>query len=237
MKRAATAVLAWLALSLPVEGTAEQAIEIATGEWPPYTSATAPGFGPHAVRVERVLAAAGYRVRFRFLPWDRAYAKTVAGEFAATMSWYRSEARLQELHFPEIPIGTAGFVVFYVKSRFPDGLRATGLKDLVDRELKVVGVKSYWYARELEALSARIEYVQEGRMVWRMLAAGRADVAIEAPEVARIDVESTLGPGRLDEFGTTAQIKSDPLYIAFTRKSAIGAELARAWDLYAAKVR
>jgi len=236
MKRLWTTLLAWLGLLLAVPASAEQVVEIATGEWPPYTSATAPGFGLHARRVERVLAAAGYRVRFRFLPWNRAYARTVAGEYPATFSWYRSRARVDELLFPETPIAVVGINAYYARSRFPNGLRAENLEDLAAQGLKFVGVESYWYARELKALSAEIEFVPEGRMVWRMLASGRADIAIEATEVAQADVERELGPGRLDRFGTIGAVKVDPLFIAFSRKSGIGAELMRAWDAYAGKI-
>ena len=231
-----TTLLAWLALLPAVPASAEQVVEIATGEWPPYTSATAPGFGLHAQRVERVLAAAGYRVQFRFLPWNRAYARTVVGEYPATFSWYRNGARVNELLFPETPIAVVGINAYYTRSRFPNGLRAESLEDLAAQGLKFVGVESYWYARELKALSAEVEFVPEGRMVWRMLESGRADIAIEATEVAQADVERELGPGRFDGFATTGAVKLDPLFIVFSRKSEIGAELMRAWDAYAGKV-
>lgn len=230
-------VLASLVLAGPGRAAAVEVVEIATGEWPPYTSASAPASGTHADRVARVLGAAGYQVRFHFLPWNRAYARTVAGDFAASLSWYGNEARRRELLFPENPIEVIGLHAYYRKSRFPGGLRAASLRDLVDRRLKFVGVRSYWYASELEAMAADVDYVPEGRMVWRMLDAGRADVAIEAAEVARRDIEETLGPGRLDEFATTGAVKVDPLYIAFSRANPLGAELMRAWDAHAATVR
>lgn len=236
MRRIPAIILAWLALAVPFRASAAEIVEIATGEWPPYSSASAPGFGIHARRVERVLNAAGYEVRFRFLPWNRAYIRTVAGEYAATFDWYRSGGRDEELLFPKHPIAEVGMAVYYLKSRFPDGLQVTRLEDLVDRKLKVVGVQSYWYSKQLETLSADLTYVPEGRMVWRILEAGRADVAIDAYEVARMDIESTLGPEHLADFGTTKPVKSDALYLAFTRKKPIGAELMRAWDAYAATV-
>lgn len=111
----------WLALSVFAPAQAQvqaqaQSLQLAIGDWPPYTSAT----DKDAKLLERVVSEAfkleGVEVRFSYSPWARAYMYAKSGESAGTFPWNRTPERERDLYFNSIPIMHDKSVFFHLKS-------------------------------------------------------------------------------------------------------------------------
>lgn len=72
---------------------AQETLVIAVGDWPPYLSDTLPHQGTAARIIREAFAVEGYRVRFEFLPWARAYKDTGAGKYDGTAVWLKTPER------------------------------------------------------------------------------------------------------------------------------------------------
>ncbi len=58
----------------------EQAeLKISVGDWPPYLASDLKHNGVIAHLISDLFADEGYRVKFEFLPWPRAYSSAAAG--------------------------------------------------------------------------------------------------------------------------------------------------------------
>lgn len=208
-------------------------VTIAVGEWKPFISQDLPGYGLHAHRVSEVLETAGFEIEYAFVPWTRGYEMTRSGRYAATLSWYRTDERAREMLFPEVPIEIRKSGVYYKKSRFPDGLTLASLDDVIESDLRVIGIQTYWYSQPLS--DADIDYHDTAKSVtaWRLLNAGRGDLYIEDIAVAEADIMAEFGEEALDDFAIAGIVREDPMYILFTKEDPIGETLRDAWDAHA----
>ena len=64
-------LLAFIVFTLPFPAAlrAEGPVRLVSGEWPPYVSASLPGFGPAAEIVREAFAATGHEVVIEFMPF------------------------------------------------------------------------------------------------------------------------------------------------------------------------
>jgi|TARA_R110002049_G_scaffold98717_2_gene240505 polar amino acid transport system substrate-binding protein len=103
-------------LLLSIDVTAET-VQVATGEFPPWTSESL----PHGGYINRVVSSAfelsGIEVKFHYLPWKRALEATKVGQFHASSFWGPNKNRQRDLYHSDI-IETDSFVFFHKKS-FP----------------------------------------------------------------------------------------------------------------------
>jgi polar amino acid transport system substrate-binding protein len=94
-------VLVLTLAALPA-GAASPTVALTTGpDYPPFTDPLAPG-GGQAVRVVRaVFARMGQEVRLDWLPWNRGYLLTLAGQYQATFPYLHSEERQREFLYSD----------------------------------------------------------------------------------------------------------------------------------------
>ncbi len=239
--------ITWAAVSVVAPGlsgavaqeagkTAETSVEkqpevlFAIGEWPPMITENAAGYGIHTKRVTEVFEALGYRVRYIFVPWRRAYEQTIAGEYAGTFSWIWTDERAAEAFYPRYPIANAHQKGFYRKDMFPAGLDIDEIADLGPLGLRPVGVASYWYEVEFRRQGIPVDIVTTSEAAWRFLDAGRADIYIEEEEVGLLDMARVLGEDALTRYEMTDPVQSDKMFILFSRKNPQGAVLRDAFD-------
>jgi len=226
-RRLILALAFWLAVAAPANA---ETVRLATGDWAPYAGADLPGGGRFVARVVESFESAGYEVEVSYVPWRRAYEMVRQGRMDVTVPWYKTEARKAEVAYPAKPVGVARTAAYYKKSRFPEGLTVTSLKDLVAQNLAVLGVNGYWYNPRLRELGAKLHVVPEATLAWRMLDLGRADVYMEGTHVARYEVPRVLGKGRLADFARAGIVNRRPLYPLFTSGTDRGRELRAIWD-------
>lgn len=203
-----------LLTSTPATG---ETIVLATGEWAPFIGETLPDYGLHSKIITRVFTQMGYEVKLDFMPWKRGYQLTKKGDYIATYTWSKTPDRAEEMFYPENELSLSKEVGFYKKSKFPGGLKISGLEDIKARSLKVVGIASYWYEKPLKDLGIKVHIVSTGDLAWKMLNGGRADILIENMDVGIAESQGYLGKGKNAEFGTTAPLKTQQMYVVFSR--------------------
>lgn len=113
-------VLFLLLLKSPQVYGTEVPVTIATGEYPPWVSESA----PHGGFVNHVIVEAFRRqnltVHFQFLPWKRAYKLAREGKFHATSFWADNQSTREkhaEHFYKSDAVMNARVVFFYLKKR------------------------------------------------------------------------------------------------------------------------
>ncbi|CAH9064667.1 hypothetical protein PSECIP111854_03508 [Pseudoalteromonas sp. CIP111854] len=77
---------------------------ISTGQWPPYMDQTRRDQGCVAKLINDAFAISNLKVRFIFMPWDRAYHQGLKQEFSGTAYWYYSEKRALDYIYTKTPV-------------------------------------------------------------------------------------------------------------------------------------
>ncbi|MEW7866673.1 substrate-binding periplasmic protein [Aeromonas diversa] len=152
-------------------------VRIAVGEWPPYVSAKLPQQGFLCELVKEAFKEVGVEASFHFFPWQRSYKLTLAGEYQATMPWFRSAEREQTFYFSQ-PLGRFTTRLFALADRPLPELGAL-------RGYRVGGTRSYYYGEKFASLQPGLE------MEWSMsdeqtlgkLLLGRTDVMVMDEQV------------------------------------------------------
>lgn len=229
---AALALLAALPLMAgnAAPAAAAEKLVFAAGEWSPFISESLEGYGPHSRRVTEIFSAMGYDVSFEFMPWKRTREETKSGNYVATFSWLKTAEREDQFHFPRHPIAEGRNVAFFLKDRFPQGIKAASLEDLVAQNLKFVGISAFWYEEELKRLGAQLHVVTKADIAWKFLEAGRADVFVEELDVGFNDMKDAVK--NPESFGQSSVVRNDPMYIMFSRAHSQGRELMEAYDAF-----
>lgn len=150
-------------------------IIVATGEWPPYTSASLPHHGYVNHVVGSAFAESGIKVQFVYLPWPRAYRQTQAGKYHATSYWYDGPKHEQAFLLGP-PLTREKVVFFRRQSDAP-----LHWQTLADFSQKIIGLtRSYTYTDSLWRYAAlhpqHISVVNSDAQNIQMLQRGRIDV-------------------------------------------------------------
>ncbi|MES0812501.1 transporter substrate-binding domain-containing protein [Roseibium sp. SCPC15] len=206
----------------------------AIGEWPPFISQKAPGFGLHSRKVTEVFRSKGHDVRFEFLPWRRSLELTKRGTLPATFSWSYVKTRTQDYLYPTTPIDTLKDVYFYPKHRFAEEVPPLTFKDIKQRGLTVVGIAGYWYQEPLEKIGVTFQSVATEEQAWTMLLHGRADLYIENDIVGQEHSRAILGD-EASGIGMSEPFRAEPLYILFSKNHPASARMLEIWDSHEAE--
>ncbi|WP_068408452.1 hypothetical protein [Labrenzia sp. OB1] len=224
----------FFALVLQSTAAKSETFTFAIGDWPPFTSRDAPGYGLHARKVTETFRAAGHDVHYEFFPWLRSLEMTRHGSMPATFSWIYKKERTEDFIYPETPIDLARYVYFYREDRFPDGLENLTFEEIKSRGLTVVGIPGYWYQAPLEKAGVLFQSVPQEKQAWNMLAHGRADLYIEIDRVGLAHSRAVL-TDESESIAMSEPIRIFPLYILFSKAHPEGARMKDIWDTYAAQ--
>jgi len=124
-----------------------ETVHIATGEYPPWTSASLPHGGYINHIVSSAFKESGINIELHYLPWKRALEATRIGKYHATSFWSESEERKKDFLHSDI-INDASFVFFYNKSNA--GFSWCTLGEL--SQYKIGATRGYTYTKEFWAL-------------------------------------------------------------------------------------
>lgn len=157
------------------------ALNISSGEWPPFLSESLPHKGVVAHLITDIFAQANIKVNFTFLPWPRAYHDTINDKYAATAVWMFEQQRAEDYFYSE-PVLNERFVFFYHKKRPFDWQNLNDLKGLL-----LGGGLAYSYGEEFDkALQAGLfdmSRVSTTEQNFKRLAMGRIDAFAEEKSV------------------------------------------------------
>lgn len=179
-------------------------LNIATGEYPPFTDSGAPDGGFVNASVTELARLAGYNVSFRYLPWKRALALTQQARFHATSYFAHSTER--DEHFIHVgPIVRSAIVLFRRADAEP--VEWSRLEDL--SHLRFGAVPGYTYNAEFWRLSENgtlnVELAQSDEANLRKLRAGRIDVFISNKRSGYEMIERVFGKAGREDFTTLAK--------------------------------
>ncbi|MGM0451523.1 MAG: substrate-binding periplasmic protein, partial [Pseudomonadota bacterium] len=150
-------VAAWAPWSWSDEGQDDEPVLLVTGEWPPFTSQDMDGSGYFTAVVTQVFERMDQPYEVRFMPWKRTMAMIEKGEAFATFP-YRITDQRQQKHTFSRAVTTSSGRLFYLDSRFPNGLQWQDYGDLKD--YKIGGTLGYWYEAEFRRADLDSEFVR-----------------------------------------------------------------------------
>ncbi|GLR11745.1 hypothetical protein GCM10007907_05350 [Chitinimonas prasina] len=192
--------LAWAACAAPgLMAVAEplRPVVMATGEWPPYTSASLPGNGLLCDLVEQAMARAGARPVWRFVSWPMVEKLVLEGQALAGLPYVRTQERAQRFDF-SVPLHAGRTMLFYRVGSHAQQGHPKSLAEL--SRYKLAGPRGYWWEAELNRMGAELLYTSDEAAAFKVLAAGRVDF-VPQDELVGLSVIAATLPGRGQEFG------------------------------------
>ncbi|MEH0022838.1 MAG: transporter substrate-binding domain-containing protein [Desulfobacter sp.] len=214
-----------------------ETLVFATGEWSPFIGEALPDYGLHSKILKDVFKEAGHEVEFEFMPWKRVYELTKKGDYIASFTWSKTQERQDQMLYPQNELSLSKEVGFYKKSKFPGGLSVSSLEDIKAQGLKVVGIASYWYEKPLKKMGIKVHIVSTGELAWKMLNGGRADIMIENIDVGKAESQSVLGAGKDAEFAMTDPLKTQQMYLIFSRIHPKSRDIMEQYDAAVSKLK
>ena len=173
MKHFHSLALAALLLLVSSPAPAQDAVPLATGEWPPYTSENAPEQGALTAVVRGILLRMGAEPGIRFYPWKRCYELVLRGEIWAAFPYSRTEERAKQVLFSD-PISYSDTALFHTGD--PPLPEYRTLDDL--KGLRVGGIDGYFYREALDKAGLDVQYCLDETSAFKMLLADRFDVVL-----------------------------------------------------------
>ncbi|MEE4010441.1 transporter substrate-binding domain-containing protein [Roseibium sp. FZY0029] len=171
-----------LILSIAPSSATTDTVKIAVGEWPPYFSENAEGYGTYAQVVTRAFELEGITVEYGFFPWKRALLQTQSGLWDASAGWGKTSEREPFFHFCDAVLAERE-LFFYAMDR---PVEAQSLQDLSGLSLGIIDGAAM--GEELEELvsSGQITVFHQSTLadLFKMLDVGRVDVVMGNEKVA-----------------------------------------------------
>ncbi len=149
-------------------------LQIATGELPPYSTASRPDNGIALSIVQEAFQTQGYDVHYIFLPWSRALAEAKVGKWDGTAYWGKKPVHEASFLISDSVL-TEQWVFIHRKELSFDWRT---LDDL--RPYRVAMVRDYTYTPALWAMAKsgelRVEHLSDDIAALKLLLLGRVDV-------------------------------------------------------------
>ena len=178
-----------LLLLLSVTSSALDALTplpMATGEWPPFVSASLPGQGSFVVTLRKALARKGYEPQLTFTSWSRAERMVASGAVFAAFPYIHNAARAADNRF-SAPVMYSHSVIFIRKE---DAARLPHMDRLDDvKGLRFASPRGYWYEDLLLKHGAQIVYSADEMSAFKSLVSGFADAVIQNEEVGQYIID------------------------------------------------
>jgi len=207
-------------------------IVFTTGEYPPYMSKKADGFGTVSKVITEACRRAKLICEYEFYPWKRAQLMVKHGKNVATFMWSKTKKRENEYIFSKYPVGYGVTTVFYKKSRFKDGVKFDNWIDL--KKYRIAAVRSYWYENIYKKLEINVHYINKSKQAWKLLEIDRIDVYVDNYPVGIWDAKQVV-PELMKDLGYTEleakDVEARYSYIMFSKKYKDSAWLKNKLDL------
>lgn len=236
MKKLCVILTLCLSLFFSTQSMGETVV-LATGEWAPFIGSALPDKGLHTKVLDKIFTKMGYEIQPEFMTWKRAYELTKTGKYVATYTWSKTPERETEIFYPKNELSISKEVAFYKKSRFPEGLTINNLDDIKKQNLKVVGIASYWYEKELKSKGIEIHLVPKAELAWKVLDKGRADLMIENVDVGSEEMKTALGDEKASDYATTSPLKTQTMYLLFSKNHPDSEKIMNEYDEAVSKLK
>lgn len=190
--------LIFIFMALSIVLNAQNTIKMATGEYEPYTSSEMSGGGFFTEIVTAACEEVNVKVEYDFYPWKRCEKLLETGGVFAIFPYVKTEEREKNFLFTDVVTHSTG-KFFYLKSKFPSGIKYTDLKDL--KKYTIGGTLGYWYEDLFKKNNLNVEYVSEDLLNIKKLEQGRIDLIVADELMGWRLIQSTF-KNKQNEFAT-----------------------------------
>jgi ABC-type amino acid transport substrate-binding protein len=104
------------------------------------------------------------------------YYSLEAGDVDIAFAFAKTEERLEKYVYSREAVSSFSDAVFFLKSKFPNGIHFTEYEDLVG--IKMLGDDPAWYAEGFKKAGVNTIWMMASSNKWKMLLLGRADALI-----------------------------------------------------------
>ncbi len=130
--------LVWMVWIGQVLAEETNVLPLATGEWPPYTSAKMEEYGIVTEITTLIIKEMGMTPKYHFVPWPRAEKMTKHGSVFAAFPYAITAERKHEFRFSDRIMINPDGRFFYMKPFFDEPINADSLADLKSYRLGVL---------------------------------------------------------------------------------------------------
>ena len=195
--------------------TNAETIEMATGEWIPFTSASMENYGNLTELVSVVIKEMGFKTTYRFYPWPRCYDSVEKGRLWAAFPYSYTQERAKEVMYSDAI--SCSKTVFFYYDRESDTTRVqfNRLEDL--KNYKIGGVSGYFYEMAFQKAGLTVDYVNKEAYGLEKLKLGRIDFMPLNELVGRHLIINNF-PNDADKFKTLPKpLSIEPLYLIVSK--------------------
>ena len=210
-------------------------INIATEEYPPYTSEKLPHFGIDAHIVTEVFRSVGIETIFQFMPGARAINAAKVGSVDASLPWAHRAEREISFFYPDPVIAVDDEFFFHnAELRFSWDSGKPDYKALAGKS--VAAIIGYDYGTDFQAAEKsgliNVVRVRNLESAFRMLDRDRVNLVISKERVAQYELSNLFPDAMNSKFSRTRE-HHGPMafdYLIISRKSAHGSFFTKAFN-------
>ncbi len=173
-------------------------IRIAVGEWPPYFSETAEGYGTYAKVVTRAFELEGLQVEYGFFPWNRALLETKDGRWPVSAGWGITEDRKPYFHFCD-PVLTEREQFFHSTDR---PVRAASFDDFEGLSIGVLHGAAMGEDMDRLVAEDKVTIFRQSTLedLFKMLRVGRVNLVMGNELVAADAISAVFTQGEVEKY-------------------------------------
>jgi len=174
MKTILTITGVLILLLFPNSAQSNEAVRLASGEWPPWLSKDSKHYGIISRIVTEAFASEGVDVKYGFFPWKRSFCLAKTGKWDGTIAWSRKAEREKDLFYSD-QIFSDAKVFFHLKENQFDW---ETFEDI--RNLKICTTLGYTYGKAFD------QFVKEGKI--NMAVVPKDRLCFKRVLIGRIDI-------------------------------------------------
>jgi len=209
-------------------------IELATGDYPPFTSQKSPENGVFSEIVSAAFKELEIEVKYTFFPWKRGELYTQVGKVFATFPYARTKEREKNFDFSDA-VMSSKVVFFYYKPHQQNKINYEKLEDL--KLYTIGGIRGHWYEPVFQSAGLEVHYVTSEKQSIGMLKMAHVDLA-PINELVGWEIIKNQFPDQINSFATfTKPLKQNTLHLMISRKYPGYKELTQKFNGALIKIR
>ena len=192
-----------------------ETVELATGDWAPYTSPTLDGKGAFTEIVSAAFEKMGDKPNYSFVPWKRAEDQLEKGEVFAIFPYFITDERKAKYNFSSRVMYSTGRF-FYLNTKISEKIEFENFSDLA--KYKIGGTRGYWYENPFKEAGLSVDYATTDEQSLQKLQAGRVDL-VPSEELVGWEIIKRKFPNEVGSFSVVEKpTNQGDLHLMVSRK-------------------
>jgi len=227
MKILLTSIILFLLVSTNIYAK-EDIVTFTVGEWVPFTSQKDEKGRIAEEIVFEAMKLENITVKYRYVPWKRAFVEALRVDSDGTFPWYITQERQEDFYYSKEAMISTKTVFFHLKTL---DLKWDTYADL--NKYRVGGVLSFKTGGLLEKEGVFVDYVVTDTQNFKKLLKDRIDIAPASILVGLHIIKNTFKPEIAKLFSYSNKeifSKSEKTYLLVSKKHPRGKELVDKFD-------